>query len=120
VVVLALAAFADVVSYSHIYDLGRTHGQVGVAARLLPLSVDDLTLAASLVMLLEEPQRAGRPPLATVMLGLEVAATVTANLAYGAAHGLTGPAISAWPAIAFIGAAEPLTGSIRRTRARIP
>jgi hypothetical protein len=48
-VVVAVASFAAVVSYSHIYDLGRTHGQAGVAARLLPLSVDGLILAASLV-----------------------------------------------------------------------
>jgi hypothetical protein len=115
-VVLAVAAFAAVVSYSHIYDLGRAHGQAGVAARLLPLSVDGLILAASLVMLLEA--RAGRtaPVLARVMLGLGVAATVAANVAFGAADGLTGAAISAWPAIAFIGCAELLIGSIRRTR----
>ncbi len=50
------------------------------------------------------------------MLGLGVAATVAANVAYGAADGLTGAAISAWPAIAFIGSAELLIGSIRRTR----
>lgn len=42
--------------------------------------------------------------LARVMLSLGVAA----NVAYGAAHGLTGAAISAWPAIAFIGSAELL------------
>ena len=116
IVVLAVAAFAAVISYSHIYDLGRAHGQAGVAARLLPLSVDGLIVAASLVMLLEA--RGGRtaPVLARVMLGRGVAATVAANVAYGAAHGLTGAAISAWPAIAFIGSAELLIGSIRRTR----
>lgn len=116
IVVLTVAAFAAVVSYSHIYDLGRAHGQAGVAARLLPLSVDGLILAASLVMLLEA--RAGRtaPVLARAMLGLGVAATVAANVAFGAADGLTGAAISAWPAIAFIGCAELLIGSIRRTR----
>ena len=49
----AVAAFAAVVSYSHIYGLGRVHGQDGTAARLLPLSVDELILAASLVLLHE-------------------------------------------------------------------
>ncbi|HEX5290979.1 MAG TPA: DUF2637 domain-containing protein, partial [Streptosporangiaceae bacterium] len=44
-VVLAVAGFAAVVSYTHIYDLGRAHGQAGTAARLLPLSVDGLILA---------------------------------------------------------------------------
>ena len=36
-VVTAVAAFAAVVSYYHIYDLGRAHGQDGTAARLLLL-----------------------------------------------------------------------------------
>lgn len=115
-VVMAVAAFAAIVSYSHIYDLGRAHGQAGTAARLLPLSVDGLIVAASLVMLLDA--RAGRPapPLARVMLGLGVAATIAANVAYGAAYGLTGAVISAWPAVAFIGSAELIVGSIRRTQ----
>ena len=52
-VVCAVAAFAAVVSYSHIYGLGRAHGHDGTAARLLPLSVDGLILAASLVLLHE-------------------------------------------------------------------
>jgi hypothetical protein len=43
-----LPATAAVVSYSHSYGLGRVHGQDGTAARLLPLSVDGLILAASL------------------------------------------------------------------------
>jgi hypothetical protein len=38
VVVCAVAGFAAVVSYTHIYDLGRLHGRHGAAARLLPLS----------------------------------------------------------------------------------
>ncbi len=48
-----LSAFAAVVSYSHIYGLGRAHDQDGAAARLLPLSADGLILAASLVLLHE-------------------------------------------------------------------
>lgn len=40
-------------SYSHIFDPVRLHGQDGTAARLLPLSVDGLIAAASLVMLHE-------------------------------------------------------------------
>jgi hypothetical protein len=35
-----VAAIAAIVSYSHVYDLGRAHGGSGVSARLLPLSVD--------------------------------------------------------------------------------
>ena len=38
--VLAVAAFAAVVSWQHIFDLARTHGQSELAAALIPLSVD--------------------------------------------------------------------------------
>jgi len=75
-VVLAVAAFAAVVSYSHIYDLGRLHGQAGAAARLLPLSVDGLIAAASLVLLHEARNGRAAPRLARWMLALGVAATV--------------------------------------------
>lgn len=115
-VMAAVAVFAAVVSYSHIYWLGYTHGQQGTDGRLLPLSVDGLILAASLVMLHEA--RSGRRPglLAWGMLGLGVAATVGANVEYGLRYGVLGAIISAWPALAFIGTVEMVMGMIRRTR----
>jgi len=67
-VVCAVAAFAAVVSYSHIYGLGLVHGQDGTAARLLPLSVDGLILAASLVLLHEARNDRDAPALARFML----------------------------------------------------
>jgi hypothetical protein len=115
-VVCAVAAFAAVVSYSHIYGLGRAHGQDGVAARLLPLSVDGLILAASLVLLHEARNDRDAPRLARLMLWLGIAATIGANIAYGAGYGLLGALISAWPAVAFIGAIEIAT-QVRRARA---
>lgn len=115
-VVLAVAGFAAVVSYSHIYDLGRAHGQAGTAARLLPLSVDGLILAAGLVLLHAARTGLGAPVLARLMLWLGIAATVGANVAYGIRFGPLGALISAWPAIAFIGSAEMGIGMIRRTR----
>ena len=111
-VVLAVAAFAAVVSYSHIYDLGRAHGQSGTAARLLPLSVDGLILAASLVML-HAASTGGPVRLARCMLALGVAATGAANVLYGLGYGVLGAVISAWPAVAFIGAAEMALGMVR-------
>ena len=102
-VVCAVAAFAAVVSYSHIYGLGRAHGQDGTAARLLPLSVDGLILAASLVLLHEARNGRDAPRLAQLMLWLGIGATVGANIAFGAGYGLLGALISAWPAVAFIG-----------------
>jgi hypothetical protein len=119
-VVLAVAAFAAVVSYSHIYDLGRAHGQAGTAARLLPISVDGLILAASLVLLHEARQGRPAPILARLMLALGVSATVGANVAYGVAFGALSALISAWPAVAFIGSAEMALSMIRSARCSFP
>jgi Protein of unknown function (DUF2637) len=116
-VVVAVAGFAAVVSYSHIYGLGRAHGQVGAAARLLPLSVDGLIVAASLVLLHEARNGRGAPGLARVMLWLGIAATVGANVAFGVRFGVLGAVISAWPAVAFIGAVEMAMTLVRRARA---
>ena len=115
-VVCAVAAFAAVVTYSHIYGLGRAHGQDGTAARLLPLSVDGLILAASLVLLHEARNGRDAPGLARFMLWLGIGATIGANIAYGAGYGLLGALISAWPAVAFIGAVEIAMQQVRRAR----
>ena len=119
-VVCAVAAFAAVVSYSHIYGLGRAHGQDGTAARLLPLSVDGLILAASLVLLHEARNDRDAPALARFMLWLGIGATIGANLAYGAGYGLLGALISAWPAVAFIGTVEIAMQLVRRARGPRP
>jgi hypothetical protein len=121
-VVAAVAAFAAVVSYSHIYDLGREHGGSVLAARLPPLSVDGLILAMSLVMLHEARNGRPAPVLARCMLALGVAATLAANVAYGAAYGPVGAVIWAWPAVAFVGAVEVdllLVRSARRAPAPV-
>jgi hypothetical protein len=115
-VVCAVAGFAAAVSYSHIYGLGRAHGQDGTAARLLPLSVDGLILAASLVLLHEARNDRDAPRLARLMLWLGIGATIGANIAYGAGYGLLGAAISAWPAVAFIGSVEIAMQQVRRAR----
>jgi Protein of unknown function (DUF2637) len=115
-VVLAVAAFAAVVSYSHVYDLGRVHGQAGTAARLLPLSVDGLIAAASLVMLHEARRQRPAPRLAWWMLALGVAATLAANVLYGLPWGPVGAVVSAWPAVAFVGTVEMLMYLVRSAR----
>src|ERR1019366_8834130 len=82
-------------------------------ARLLPLSVDGLILAASLVLLHEARNDRDAPALAQLMLWLGISATIGANIAYGLLEAL----ISAWPAVAFTGAVEIAMQQVRRARA---
>jgi hypothetical protein len=113
--VLLVASIAAVVSFVHIQRLAVTHGQTQLAAYLLPVSVDGTVAAASLVMLRAARAGLGTPVLARTMLGLAVAATLAANVAYGVPYGLTGALLSGWPAVAFIGCAEMAIGMVRRT-----
>ena len=116
--VLLVAVIAAVVSFVHIEHLAITSGQTILAAYLLPVSIDGTVVAASMVMLRAARAQVATPWLARVMLGLAVTATLAANVAYGAPHGLTGALISGWPAVAFIGCAEMAIGAVRRIRPR--
>jgi hypothetical protein len=116
IVVLSVAAFAAIVSYSHIFELGRHHGQDGTAARLLPLSVDGLIAAASLVMLHAARRKLDVPQLARWMLALGVGATVAANVEYGMPFGWLAAVVSAWPAVAFVGSVEMAVRFVRDAR----
>lgn len=115
--VAAVAGIAGIVSFGHIRDLALAHGQTPLASALTPLSVDGLILAASLVLLHEALSGRGSPWLGRAMLALGVGATVAANAAEGAASGTLGMAIAAWPALAFIGAAEMLLLMVRSAHA---
>jgi hypothetical protein len=115
-VVLAVAAFAAIVSYSHIFELGVLHHQIGTAARLLPLSVDGLIASASLVMLHAARRELAVPWLARAMLALGVGATVAANVGYGLPFGWLSAVVSAWPAVAFVGSVEMAVRFVRDAR----
>jgi len=114
-VVTAVAGFAAVISYGHIYGVALHNGQTELASVLLPLSVDGLILAASLVLLHEAQQARPAPLLGQAMLALGVGATLAANALYGLAWGPLGVVVSAWPAVAFIGAAEMVFLMVRRS-----
>jgi Protein of unknown function (DUF2637) len=119
--VLLVAAIAAVISFVHIEHLAATHGQITLAAYLLPLSIDGTVVAASMVMLRAARAGLGTPWLARVMLAASVGATLAANVAYGARFGLSGALLSGWPAAAFIGCAEMALGMVRRaTRKATP
>ena len=49
--VIGVAAIAAVVSYEHAGDLVRAHAETGWTACLIPLTVDGLIYASSMVML---------------------------------------------------------------------
>jgi hypothetical protein len=49
--VVGVVAVAAVASYEHTYALVRAHGEAGWTGRLVPLTVDELIYASSMVML---------------------------------------------------------------------
>lgn len=107
---------AAVVSYEHAYALVHAHGETGWTAHLIPLTVDGLIWASSMVMLDSVRRDVPMPSLARWLLGLGIAATLAANVAYGLGHGLTGAAVGAWPAVALVGSYELLMMIIRGTQ----
>src|ERR1700735_226030 len=111
--VLGVAAVAAVASYEHAYDLVRAHGESGWTARLVPLTVDGLIYASSMVMLDSARRATPVPALARWLLGVGIAATLAANVAHGLGHGLAGAAVAAWPAVALVGSYELLMMVIR-------
>ena len=78
IAVLGVAAVAAVASYEHAYDLVRAHGESGWTARMVPLTVDGLIYASSMVMLHSARRQAPIPALARWLLGLGIAATLAA------------------------------------------
>jgi hypothetical protein len=114
--VLGVAAVAAVASYEHAYDLVRAHGESGWTARMVPLTVDGLIYATSMVILDSARREVPVPALARWLLGLGIAATLAANVAHGLGHGRVGAAVAAWPAVALAGSYELFMTIIRGAR----
>src|SRR5262245_55952370 len=115
VAVLCVATVAAVVSYDHAYALVRAYGEDGWTARLVPLTVDGLIYASSMVLLHSARRGLPVPPLARWLLGVGITATLAANAAHGLGHGPIGAVVAAWPAVALVGTYELLMLLIRRT-----
>jgi hypothetical protein len=113
VAVLAVAGIAAYVSYWHAYAVVRAHGETGITARLEPTTIDGLAYASSMVMLYAARHRVPVPSLARWLLGLGIAATLTANMAQGWSHGPVGAVVAAWPAVSLVGSYELLVWLIR-------
>ena len=70
-------------SYEHASALVRAHGESGWTGRLIPLTVDGLIYASSMVML-DAARRGERvPALARWLLGLRIVATLAVNITHG-------------------------------------
>jgi hypothetical protein len=113
VAVLAVAGTAAYVSYWHAYAVVRAHGETGITARLEPATIDGLVYASSMVVLYAARHRVPVPSLARWLLGLGIAATLTANMAQGWSHGPVGAVVPAWPAVSLVGSYELLVWLIR-------
>ncbi len=72
-------------------------------ARLVPLTVDGLIYASSMVLLDSARRKVPVPAPARWLLGLGIGATPAANAAHGLGHGPAGAAVAAWPAVVLVG-----------------
>ena len=106
--VLAVAGIAAYVSYWHAYAVVRAHGETGITARLEPATIDGLVYASSMVVLYAARHRVPVPSLARWLLGLGIAATLTANMGQGWSHGPVGAVVAAWPTVSLVGSYELL------------
>ena len=111
--VLVVAGIGAYVSYWHAYAVVRAHGEGGVTARLEPATIDGLVYASSMVILYAARHGSPVPRLARWLLGLGIAATLTANMAQGWSHGPVGAVVAAWPAVSLVGWYELLVWLIR-------
>lgn len=104
--VVVVAAVAAIVSYAHMQTVADRAGE-GWRAHLLPLSVDGLVVAASMVLVTR--RHAGLPGgwLAWGALCSGVVTSVAANIA-AAQPNATARLVAAWPAVAFAVAFELL------------
>jgi hypothetical protein len=119
-VVILLAGVAAVVSYRHAYEVVIANGESGFTAILVPLTIDGLIFASSMVLLDAARRRLPAPKLAYLTLGLGVVATLAANVMHGWAHGPVGAIVAAWPALALVLSYELLMGLIRRATKTVP
>lgn len=113
VVVFGVAAVAAVVSYRHAYTVVTAYGESGITAIMIPLTIDGLVYASSMVLLSAARNDTRAPLLAWLLLWLGITATLAANIIHGLEHGPIGAVIAAWPAVALVGCYEMLMWLVR-------
>jgi hypothetical protein len=115
VVLCVVAGSAVTTGSARTYALAKGHGMDGTAALLVAVSLGGLIVGASLVLLSEE-RGPWEPGTAEGMQLLGLAVTAAAGIVSGARYGLLGAIISAWPAVAFFGAADMVLELVHRSR----
>jgi hypothetical protein len=70
--VIGVAVVAAVVSYEHAYALVHAQGETGCTAHLIPLTVDGLIRASSMVILDSARRKVPVPALVRWLLGLGI------------------------------------------------
>jgi hypothetical protein len=80
---------------------------------MIPVTIDGLVYASSMVILDAARNRRPPPLLAWVLLWLGITATLAANIAHGWEYGPVGAVVAAWPAVALVGCYEMLMWLIR-------
>lgn len=106
VAVVVVAVIAAVVSYSHMQQLAAGVGEAW-RSWLIPLSIDGLVVAASMVLVTRRRRGVGGGGLAWCALGGGVGASLAANMA-DARPDPTAVLVAGWPAVAFAVALELL------------
>jgi hypothetical protein len=83
---------------------------------MVPLTVDGLIYASSMVMLDSARRKTAVPRWHGGSLSWAIAATLSANVAHGLGHGLVGAAVTSWPAVALVGSYELLMTVVRSSQ----
>ena len=104
-----------VVSYRHAYAVVSAYGEDGITAIMIPLTIDGLVYASSMVLHDSARNTRPAPVLAWLLLWLGITATLAANIAHGLHHGPVGAVVAAWPAIALVGCYEMFMWLVRST-----
>jgi hypothetical protein len=101
--VLPQAVITGSLSFAHIHDLAKAHGQTGWKAWTYPLSVDLLMVAAYRQVLKARHAKKGGMVLPWVWFLLSLAASLTANVIATGGRDPLSIAVGVWPAVAFLG-----------------
>lgn len=115
-----VAVIAAIVSYRHAYAVVVQYGESGATAIMIPLTIDGLVYAASMVILHSARVGIRAPWLAWLLLWVGISATLAANVAHGWQNGLVGSIVAAWPAVALVGCYEMLMWLVRTNARQAP